>query len=284
MSAPTCAQHPRVEAATACGACQKPLCQQCATFEGGQDRCAACLVRYARGKRVRAVLLGVGGVALLGLGGAYAAGLVGPERKPEFDYGSKRPLVVHQREQLEREPCDRTRASEYTQTLASLGDWETTLATVDAFVAKCGPFPALRSLSYAARMRQKDYALALRDADELVGAAPTNASYLVWRAQAHEAAQALEPALADFEKAFELKPGQRQVAGLLAQAYERRERRCDALRVLQRHVQETPASGKEAALLTQMSELQRVGACPPPEAPEAATPEAAAPEASPTAP
>jgi predicted Zn-dependent protease len=208
----------------------------------------------------------VGGVALLGLGGAYAAGLVGPARAPEFDYGPKRALVVHQREQLEREPCNRTRASEYTQTLASLQDWEGALATVDGFVAKCGAFPQLRSLSYAARMRQKDYALALRDADELVRAAPTNASYLVWRAQAHEAAQALEPALADFERAFALKPGQRQVAGLLAQAYAKRERRCEALRVLQRHVQETPASAQEPALREQMGQLESGGECPAPEA------------------
>src|SRR5687767_13435092 len=145
MSASSCAHHPDVAASTVCGGCRKALCLACATFEGGKDRCAPCLVRYGRAKQVRTAGTVLGAVALLGLGGAYAAGLIGPERKPEFDYGRKRPLVMHQRDQLEREPCNRTRASEYAQTLASLGDWDGALAAVDGFIASCGPFPPLRS-------------------------------------------------------------------------------------------------------------------------------------------
>ncbi|HET9451981.1 MAG TPA: hypothetical protein VFO83_13915, partial [Aggregicoccus sp.] len=199
-------------------------------------------------------------VGALGLGGAWAAGLVGPQGEPGFDYGSKGVLVRHQRAQLEREPCNRTFASEHAQTLASLQDWEGALASVDAFTQKCGSFPQLRSLSYAARMRRGEFALAVKDATELLSASPSTASYLIWRAQAHEAANALEPALADFEKAFELKPAQRQVAGLLAAAYERRQRPCDGLRVLSQHVELAPASGKDPSLMRQLGPLQL--ACP----------------------
>ena len=42
---------------------------------------------------------------------------------------------------------------------------------------------------------------------------------------------------------------------------ERRERRCEALKVLQRHVQESPVSAKEASLQVQMTELERAGNC-----------------------
>jgi tetratricopeptide (TPR) repeat protein len=257
----SCAQHPAVAASTACGGCGKSLCLQCATFEGGKDRCAACLVRYGRAKKVRTALTAAGVVAVLGLGGAYAAGLVGPQGPAAFDYGSKTPLVLHQRKALEREPCDRTKASEYAQTLASLQDWQGALTTVDGFIEKCGSFPALRSLSYGARMRQGDFALAVRDANELLTTSPNNASYLIWRGQAHEAAKSLDAALADFEKAFALKPALRQVAAQLAGAYERRQRPCDALSVLERHVKEAPASGREAPLHAQMSQLRTAGQC-----------------------
>jgi tetratricopeptide (TPR) repeat protein len=257
----SCAQHSSVAASTVCGGCGKSLCLQCATFEGGKDRCAACVVRYGRAKRVRTALVATGAVAVLGLGGAYAAGLVGPQGPASFDYGSKTPLVLHQRKELEREPCNRTRASEYAQTLASLQDWQGALATVDGFTAKCGSYAPLRSLSYAARMRQGEFALAVRDASELLSASPNNASYLIWRGQAHEAAKSLDAALVDFEKAFELQPAQRQVAAQLAGAYERRQRPCDALRVLVRHVKEAPASSREAPLHAQMSQLRTAGQC-----------------------
>ena len=256
----SCAQHPGVAASTTCGGCKKPLCLACATFEGGRDRCQPCVKRYFRAKRVRTALTAVGVLAALGLGGAWAAGLIGPQGAPEFDYGSKGVLVRHQRAQLEREPCNRTFASEHAQTLAAAQDWEGALAAVDAFTQKCGSFPQLRSLAYAARMRRGEFALAVRDATELLAASPANASYLIWRAQAHEAAKDLAPALADFEKAFELKPAQKQVASQLAAAYERRQRPCDGLRVLREHVAQVPDSGRDAALVGQLGALQR--GCP----------------------
>jgi len=260
MATSTCAHHPQVAASTTCGGCQKNLCLACATFEGGSDRCQPCVARYFRAKRVRTALVGAGALAALGLGGAWAAGLIGPQGAPEFDYGGKGALVRHQRDKLERDPCNRTLASEYAQTLAAAQDWEGALATVDAFTQKCGSFPQLRSLSYATRMRRGEFALAVKDATELLSASPSNASYLIWRAQAYEAAKELAPALADFEKAFELKPGQKQVASHLAAAYERRQRPCDGLRVLREHVALVADSGRDAALVGQLGPLQR--ACP----------------------
>ena len=260
MSSPSCAQHPDVAASTVCGGCSKPLCLACATFEGGKDRCQPCVKRYFRAKRVRTALVATSALAALGLGGAWYAGLIGPEKAPEFDYGSKGVLVRHQKAQLERAPCDRTKASEYAQTLASLQDWEGALATVDAFTQKCGSFPQLRSLSYAARMRRGEFALAVRDATELLEASPGNPSYLIWRAQAHEAAKDLAAGLADFEKAFELKPGQRMVASQLAAAYQRRERPCDGARVLRQHAEQVADSGRDAAFAAQLGTLQ--AACP----------------------
>ncbi|HVG60897.1 MAG TPA: hypothetical protein VNA24_20230 [Hyalangium sp.] len=73
---------------------------------------------------------------------------------------------------------------------------------------------------------------------------------------AHQASGDSEKALADFQEAFNLQPGQAQVANQLASTYERLRKPCDALLVLLQHLQANPAELGRAELMERMELLE----------------------------
>ncbi|HYO54336.1 hypothetical protein [Archangium sp.] len=269
MPAPSCAQHPDVPANTRCGGCLQPLCAGCAVFEGGLDRCPSCVARYWRARKMQKGLFLAAGVAVLVAGAAYlyrsgvlpAGDPSGASPESEFNYGLRAPQIAKLRDQLAKEPCDRPRVAEYVQALFAAEDWRGTLQSAEGFIARCGRFPQLRSLTYSAHMRLSEFDLAIRDATELIENAPDNAGYWVWRGMAHESRQASDKALADFEQAFRLEPAQFQLANQLASAYERRQRPCDAYFVLLEHVKENPAIAGQLAMETRLLRLLDQGKC-----------------------
>ncbi|HYO74763.1 MAG TPA: TIGR02281 family clan AA aspartic protease [Archangium sp.] len=179
--------------------------------------------------------------------------------EPTFDYGPKRGLVTQLRKALEKEPCDRTKAVQYTQAVFSAGDWRGSIEFADGFVARCGKFPQLRSITYSAHMQLSEFDLAIRDATELIDSAPGNAGYWVWRAMAHQSREQSEPALADFQQAFRLQPEQFQVANQLATAYERLDRPCDGHLVLLEHQQSNIESLRRPEVTKRISQLAAMG-------------------------
>jgi aspartyl protease family protein len=193
-------------------------------------------------------------LAVLLVGGAYLAGLFPPGLLPElakrtasmmepgFNYGPRGPLVSKLRYELEQTPCDRTRAAQYAQTVFAAGDRRGSIQFTDDFIARCGKFPQLRSISYSAHMRLGEFDLAIRDAKELIDSAPRNAGYWVWRSMAYRARGLAAPALSDLEQAFRVQPEQLTVARQLISAYEELGRGCDARLVMQEHQMANPAS------------------------------------------
>jgi len=264
VTAPTCYQHPDVPATTRCGGCLQPLCNGCAVFEGGLDRCPSCVARYWRARKLQQGLLIAAGVAVLAGGAMYltrsgvlpAGDASGSSPESEFNYGAKAPLVAKLREQLAKEPCDRAKAAEYIQTLFAAEDLRGTLRSADEFVARCGKFPQLRSVTYSAHIRLSEFDLAIQDATELIESAPRNAGHWVWRGMAYEAIQATDKALADFEEAFRLKPEAFQTANQLASAYERKDRPCDAYFVLLEHVKANPAIAGDPKMEKRLLQLK----------------------------
>ncbi len=269
MTTPTCSQHPDVPATTRCGGCLQPLCNGCAVFEGGLDRCPSCVARYWRARKLQRGLLIAAGVAVLAGGAAYmyrsgvlpAGDASGASPASEFNYGARAPQIAKLREQLAKEPCDRTRAAEYVQTLFAAEDWRGSVRAADDFVARCGKFPQLRSVTYSAHIRLSEFDLAIQDATELIESAPRNAGHYVWRAMAYESSRATDKALADFEQAFSLKPEAFQLANQLATAYEKQDRPCDAYFVLLEHVKANPAIAGEPKMEKRLLQLKDQGTC-----------------------
>jgi aspartyl protease family protein len=180
--------------------------------------------------------------------------------EPTFDYGQKGGLVAKLRRELEREPCDRTKAVQYTQTVFSAQDWRGSIQFADDFIARCGKFPQLRSITYSAHIRLSEFDLAVRDATELIESAPGNAGYWVWRAMAHQSRdQKSEQALGDFQQAFRLQPEQFQVANQLASAYEILDRPCDAHLVMLEHQQSDPKSFGRPEVTKRIAQLAAQG-------------------------
>jgi aspartyl protease family protein len=203
-----------------------------------------------------------GGAAYMYRSGVLPVGdASGSSPESEFNYGTRAKQVAKLREQLAKEPCDRTRAAEYVQTLFSAEDWRGTVRTADDFVARCGKFPQLRSVTYSAHMRLSEFDLAIGDATELIESAPRNAGHRVWRAMAYESIRATDKALADFEEAFRLKPEAFQMANQLATAYEKQDRPCDAYFVLLEHVKANPAINGEARFEKRLLQLRDQGQC-----------------------
>ncbi|MCY1080972.1 TIGR02281 family clan AA aspartic protease [Archangium lansingense] len=191
-----------------------------------------------------------------------SASLLGCEQaktEPTFDYGPKRGLVAQLRSALEKEPCDRTKAVQYIQTVFSAGDWRGSIQFADDFSARCGKFPQLRSISYSAHMQLSEFDLAIRDATELIDSAPGNAGYWVWRAMAHQSREQSEQALGDFQQAFRLQPEQFQVANQLATAYERLDRPCEGHLVMLEHQQSNIESLGRPEVTKRIAQLAAMG-------------------------
>jgi tetratricopeptide (TPR) repeat protein len=269
MSASSCHHHPDVPATTRCEGCEHPLCTGCAVFEGGVDLCPSCLAHYVRSRKIRKGMLIGSMVAGLAASVLYlvGAGALRPEERPgalprsDFDYGVMAQQVTMLRQQLEKDPCDRSKGVAYVQALFTAQDWRGTLLNAEDFIARCGPFPQLRSVTYSAHMHLSEFDLALRDATELIESAPDNAGYWVWRGLAHEASQAFDKALADFEEAFRLQPAQFQVANHLSSAYERQKQPCEAYFVLLDHLRVNPGLAGQPKFEKRLLTLLDKGPC-----------------------
>jgi Flp pilus assembly protein TadD len=214
-------------------------------------------------------MLGVAalGLCLVGAGVGYVRWRENAPAAPEpgFDYGAHRGRVLALRSQLEKEPCDRTRGVEFAQTLFSLQDWRGSVRFTDDFIARCGRFPALRSISYSAHIRLSEFEPAIRDATELIDSAPANAGYRVWRALAYQSRGAAEESLVDFQEAFKLQPEQFQVANQLATTYEQRNQPCEAWRVLREHQRVSSQASHNPEIVGRAQGLALRGRCTPEE-------------------
>ncbi|MFP2908204.1 aspartyl protease family protein [Pyxidicoccus sp. 3LFB2] len=264
MTQPTCFQHPDVAATSRCGGCDKSLCTKCATFEGGQDRCAACVERYHRAKKTRSVAVGATLGVAVAAAGAWFALRPASEAAPEaaaFDYGKKGVLIRHLKEELGRQPCDKTKGRELAQALFEAGDLKGTIQAGDDFIAKCGKSTALRQLTYTAHVQLQEFELAAKDVSELLDGSPHNVNYLIWRGMAYEATQELDKAAADFRQAFLLKPGETQVANLLATIDTRAGRTCEARLTVLEHLQAGAAPAPGSKMAERLTELASAGRC-----------------------
>lgn len=262
MSSTPCYRHPLVSATRGCGDCFQPICAGCAVLEEGQCRCPECAALHRRGRTRRLAVSFLGVLAVLGIGGYLGArSLASSPPEPTFDYGPKRALVMSLRSQLAAEPCDRTRAVQYAQTLFSAEDWRGSIQFSDDFVTRCGKFPQLRSISYSSHMRLSEFEPAIRDATELVESAPNNVSYRVWRALARQSRGESTQALEDFQEAFRLQPEEFQVANQLATAYEKSRQPCEAHRVLVEHQRANPKSLRRLDVLERLATLEAQGHC-----------------------
>ncbi|MCY1021606.1 aspartyl protease family protein [Pyxidicoccus sp. MSG2] len=264
MTSPTCFQHPDTAATTRCGGCDKSLCTKCATFDGGKDRCAACVARYHQGKKTRAVVMGaVLVLAAGGVGGWFALrppGAASSEAQA-FDHGKKGMFIRHLKDELGRQPCDKAKGREYAQALFEAGDLRGVIQAGDDFIAQCGKSTALRQLTYTAHVQLQEFDLAARDVTELIEGAPSNAGYFIWRGMAYEAASALDKATADFHQAFLLKPSEAQVTNLLATAAMREGRACDARMTVLEHFQSQPGKARDPKMEQRLAELSSAGRC-----------------------
>lgn len=262
MSSTPCYRHPLVSATRGCGDCFQPICAGCAVLDEGHCRCPECAALHGRRRTQRLTVSVLAALAVLGVGGYLGArSLASSPPEPTFDYGPKRALVLSLRTQLAAEPCDRTRAVQYAQTLFSAEDWRGGVQFADDFITRCGKFPQLRSISYSSHMRLSEFEPAVRDATELVESAPNNVSYRIWRALAHQSRGEAARALEDFQEAFRLQPEEFQVANQLATAYEKARQPCEAYRVLVEHQRANPKSLRRMDVLERLGTLEAQGHC-----------------------
>lgn len=239
--------------------------------EGGLDRCPSCAARESRARKLRKLLKGLlqgflptVGAAFLVVRVAYPlirSGTFASPPEPGFDYGRKALYMARLRDQLAEKPCDRPTVVEYVQALFSANNWRGSIQSTDNFISRCGKFPQLRSVTYSAHMRLSEYSLAVQDATELIESAPDNPGHWVWRAMAYDLSKAPDMALADFEKAFSLKPEQFYLADQLASAYERQRRHCDAHSVLLEHLKANGALAGQPKMETRLLRLMAEGKC-----------------------
>jgi aspartyl protease family protein len=205
------------------------------------------------------------GVIGLVAGGAWVLRTSGSSTEarpePQFDYGPKAERIRRLSWELEREPCNRLKALDYVKAVFHADDLRGTIQISEDFISRCGKFTQLRHLTYAAHTRLSEFDLAIRDATELIDSEPNNVGYWIWRGMAHQAAGDSEKALADFQEAFNLQPGQAQVANQLASIYERLRKPCDALLVLLQHLQANPAELGRAEMMERMELLEYQGSC-----------------------
>ncbi|WP_223646280.1 hypothetical protein [Corallococcus sp. EGB] len=218
-------------------------------------------------------------VFCLSSGAVLGACSKAPE-EPKFDHGMKKPLVRKLREDLAETPCDKAKAQQLAQLLLDTGDTQGLARATDTFTERCGPNIVLLQLAYTAHARAGEKEQALKAATGLVTAQPENASYHVWRGLSLEALARTEEAAADYQKAFDLQPGQRPILNALVKSYDALGKPCEALAAYQRFVENAkPSEAKSAEVQSQLRERASRTSCPAQEtAPSdaGAKPEAAA--------
>ena len=181
---PHCTVHPESVATAACRCCYREVCTLCAGHNGEiVPRRSTCARR--RTERVRI------SVTLRALVATASASMVWWRSRrvppaptavaPLADDSPESKELTRLRAELGREPCDRRRVIELAELALRAGDSRETLNTADTFFEKCGDYPGLRRLSYAAHQQLSEWPAAANDVSKLIESDPQNPNYRGWR-------------------------------------------------------------------------------------------------------
>ena len=152
-----CHAHPTVPSIATCRGCFRPLCETCAINDSHLvPRCADCTRRRARQRTLVSVALValVGGLAVVGV--RYYRQLEREQALAEAakaalpDYGVAADHIKALTARVDREPCDRDAILKLGEALMRAGDARGAIKRSSAFMVKCGDYPRLRWVTYAA--------------------------------------------------------------------------------------------------------------------------------------
>lgn len=266
----TCHTHPDRDATATCGACARAICDGCTARRGARVLCSSCAFaerqrRHERNARVLAGVVLVAGAALVLLLTRFVqpaeTGAARGQPTPSVDHGRMAPTIRKLRAEMGREPCDRQKIIQLGEALIQGGDPRGALDEASAFWQRCGAHPRLLWVTHAAHARLSEHAAALADVDQLIAADPDNKDFHVWRGHVQEAAQNVDGAIADFEKALHLSPRLQQIPLNVAALYERTGRTCEALMAVEEYLIHYPDLRTSDGIRQRLARLDRAGGC-----------------------
>ena len=202
-----------------------------------------------------------GGVLAVGAalyGGCWAI------RRPYSDGGIQSAVAEKQadarlealRASLAKEPCDRNKIVELGEGLMQAGEPREAIDRSTSFFGKCGEYPRLRWVTYAAHQRLGEWEPAVADASKLIESEPESKDYWWWRGIVYEKHGELEKAASDYRQSMLIEPAITNIPINLADVYERLGRPCEAIQPLEQLVHEHPKqAGQVDARIRRLSEL-----------------------------
>ena len=141
------------------------------------------------------------------------------------------------------------------------GDARGTIGQAQEFLTKCGEYPRLRWLTYAAYNQLSEWDLAAAEATKLIESNSYDADYRSWRGITYEKKGDLAKAAEDYQQALILRPGLTDVPLNLADAYEKLGRPCDAILPLAQVVVQHPTVSNIGALQARVEALSTLPQC-----------------------
>lgn len=136
-----CYLHARADAVERCGACNKPICEVCATFKQGV-RCPACERSGAHGARARQVM-----IALAIFGSIIAVALVIPAKASPIKVESPRVSRASLEREAAARPCDEDHIVALVRLIAqhegANAGFERAIVHRYQYGERCGPMPKL---------------------------------------------------------------------------------------------------------------------------------------------
>jgi clan AA aspartic protease (TIGR02281 family) len=178
-----------------------------------------------------------------------------------YDYGAKADEVHRLEGQLDKEPCDRRKIIELGEAMHRAGDVRGTIRRAEAFFQKCGDYPRLRWLTYAAHKQLSEWDEAAAEATKLIETNPYDADFRGWRGLVYEQKGDLDHASEDFRQALVLKPRLGDLPINLANVYEHQGKPCDAILPLVQVVFYHPEATNLGALRARIDDLGARAEC-----------------------
>lgn len=261
-----CYLHPERDSVHSCANCLKAVCNDCLSFEGSRELCPPCKAMISGGNRMRGAVIAAAVLAVAGGAGffAYSASQKHTKAPPRTSKELPPPISLGEqwKAKLAKEPCDKRLALKASQELLKDNAPRDTIDVVDGYTAKCPPLPRLLWDKYTAHERLGELDLAAQTASKLIETNPDDPDFYWWRGKALAAAGKHAEAEPDFVQALAILPKSDTVSFALPDVYEKTNRPCDALRVLEDHMGLQEYYGSYPVLEARVERLQKTGGCP----------------------
>jgi predicted aspartyl protease len=267
--AQACYLHPEAKAASVCATCARGICEACtmAALEG--NYCPSCFGRM-RGSQLRrqTAILVVSGTALTAaavlivtlLSRSDAVDAPVPPRHDSYDYSKHTVKIARLTEQLAKDPCNRSLTLQLADTYNLDSDYSKTVALVDDFGKRCGPWPRLLWPAVGAHERRAEWQPAVELATVLIENEPTDPDFWWWRGRDLAEQGRLVEAAADLHASMGARPNG-FAAGLLGKGAQKLGRPCEGAFAYRLLIEASGEADDDDAARGRGADLYRAGRC-----------------------